>query len=452
MRGRGGVGQAVQPLDDRPVRHADAQRQPAAAERLRGGRLLGQRQRVPRVGRHHADPELDARGGRAGDGERGQRVVRAGEVHRPGRREPLVLGPPGLGHDLGRGAGPTTDVTADGHADAHADEHRRPAPAAAMSARDEPAGPGPSAGLRDRGGGRAVTSSQRPSRRSAGSTIQLPPTAGTAGSARYSPMLSAFTPPEGMNDILVNGAASARIAAGPPSRPAGKNLTSSRPRAEAAIRSLAVATPGSAGTPSRAALLHHVDRQAGADDEPGTGLHHLVDLVRDQDRARSDVHTGQGREAADRLEAGVGTQCDLDDVDPAGEQRLAQGERLLGVVEHDNGHDGASVEQGQVGHGAPRRRCRRRLQRTTSSGPALIRQLVAGGQALPVTRHTADGGPEGVAHPQALGDRTVGNGLAEVAGDEGVAGTDGVDDDDRPGRAPGAPRRRPGPAHRARRA
>ena len=155
-------------------------------------------------------------------------------------------------------------------------------------------------------------------------------------------MLSAFTPPEGMNDIRVNGAASARIAGGPAQQAGREELDLVEAEGGGGHQVAGRRHPGQRGHAQRAAALHHLDRQAGADDEPGTGLHHLVDLVRDQDRARSDVHAGQGRETADRLETGVGAQGDLDDVDPAGEQGLPQRERLLGVVEHDDGHDGAS--------------------------------------------------------------------------------------------------------------
>ena len=60
-------------------------------------------------------------------------------------------------------------------------------------------------------------------------------------------------PSNNLKAMRVNGAASARIAAGPPSRPAGKNFTSSSPSETAVINSLAVATPGSARRASIAA-------------------------------------------------------------------------------------------------------------------------------------------------------------------------------------------------------
>ena len=151
-----------------------------------------------------------------------------------------------------------------------------------------------------------------------------------------------------MNDMRVNGAASARIAAGPPSSPAGKNLTSSRPSDTAVISSLAVATPGQRGDAAGPAPRDDVDRQAGADDEPGPGVDDLVDLVGDQHGTGADMHAGQPGQPADRLEPRVGAQGDLDDVDPAGEQRLAERHGLVGVVEHDHRDDRAPAQQGRA--------------------------------------------------------------------------------------------------------
>ena len=196
-------------------------------------------------------------------------------------------------------------------------------------------------------------------------------------------MLSAFTPPEGMNDIRVNGAARARIAAGPPSRPAGKNLTSSSPRAAGGHQVARRGHPGQRGHAQRPAALHDLDRQAGADDEPGPGLHDLVDLLRDQDRAGADVHAGHVGQPADRLEPGVGAQGDLDDVDAAGQQGLAQraapapGGRARRPARRGSGRAACSswrsprvADDGASSHDVLRVRS--------------LRQLVAGGQALPV--------------------------------------------------------------------
>src|SRR5207342_1088549 len=82
-------------------------------------------------------------------------------------------------------------------------------------------------------------------------TSQDPPTARTDGSARYAARPSAVMPPVGTNRTPLNGAANALSAARPPEASAGKNLTASRPASRAAWISVAVATPGSTGTPER---------------------------------------------------------------------------------------------------------------------------------------------------------------------------------------------------------
>ena len=66
-----------------------------------------------------------------------------------------------------------------------------------------------------------------------------------------------------MKDMVVKGAIRARIAAGPPNRPAGKNFTSVNPRLIAVISSEDVATPGRAGTP------RSVERLITSTDSPG---------------------------------------------------------------------------------------------------------------------------------------------------------------------------------------
>src|SRR5665648_1069997 len=79
-------------------------------------------------------------------------------------------------------------------------------------------------------------------------TIHEPPTAATAGTARYYARFLGPTPPVGTNRTPPNGAASALIAAGPPEVPAGKNLTVVTPSSSAAWTSVAVTAPGSAST------------------------------------------------------------------------------------------------------------------------------------------------------------------------------------------------------------
>ena len=150
-----------------------------------------------------------------------------------------------------------------------------------------------------------------------------------------------------MNDISVNGAVRARMAAGPPSSPAGKNLTSVNPRPTAVISSEAVATPGNAGTPSSADRASTGDGQSRADDELRAGVDDLVDLRGDQHRPGADLEVGQRRrEDPDRLDPRRGPQGDLDDVDAAGEQRLTERQCLGRIVDHHDRHDRASGQQG----------------------------------------------------------------------------------------------------------
>ena len=106
-------------------------------------------------------------------------------------------------------------------------------------------------------------------------------------------MLSTLTPPDGMNDIAVNGAASALIPAGPPSRLAGKNLTSVRPEADRRHELGGGRDPGQGRHPEFFRARPDIDRQSGADDEPGAGVDHLVDLLGHQHRTGADVQVGQ---------------------------------------------------------------------------------------------------------------------------------------------------------------
>ncbi len=57
-------------------------------------------------------------------------------------------------------------------------------------------------------------------------------------------------------------------------------------------------------------------------------------------------------------------------------------------------------------------------------GVESLRQLIPGGQALPVPADLADGGTQRVAHPEAVGDPATRDDLAEVARDEGIARAD----------------------------
>ncbi|HEX9358431.1 MAG TPA: hypothetical protein VF933_32035 [Streptosporangiaceae bacterium] len=100
MRGGLLAGEAVQVLDDRPVRHAHAEREAAAAERLHGRGLLRQRQRVPRVGRHDPHAEADPAGPGACHGQHAERVHAAREMDGPGGPEPLGLGRHHVTHDV----------------------------------------------------------------------------------------------------------------------------------------------------------------------------------------------------------------------------------------------------------------------------------------------------------------------------------------------------------------
>src|SRR6478672_10133878 len=144
-------------------------------------------------------------------------------------------------------------------------------------------------------------------------------------------MLSAFTPPDGMNDISVNGAVRARMAAGPPSRPAGKNFTSESPRPTAVISSEAVATPGNPGTPSSS------DRANTATDRPGLTTNCAPASTTSSTCAGTSTDPERGqrrREDPDRFDPCGGSQGDLDDVDAAGQQGLAEWQGLGRIVNH----------------------------------------------------------------------------------------------------------------------
>ena len=91
------VGQAEHVLDHPVVRHAQPERQPALAHRLGGERLLGQRDRVPRLHRHDRGADLDAGGLRAHQRGRGEGVEVVGDLRDPHRRQAGLLGPAGVG-------------------------------------------------------------------------------------------------------------------------------------------------------------------------------------------------------------------------------------------------------------------------------------------------------------------------------------------------------------------
>ena len=78
-------------LDHQLVREADAEDEPAAADGLRGERLLGQRDRVTRVRRDDRRAELDARHLAAHDRE-GHERVHPEDLGEPEGREPVVGG------------------------------------------------------------------------------------------------------------------------------------------------------------------------------------------------------------------------------------------------------------------------------------------------------------------------------------------------------------------------
>ena len=100
VRAQGGdrplVGQAEHVLDDPVVRHAQPEREPAIADGLGRQRLLGERDRVTRLHRHHRGADLDAGG--LGTDERGgrERVEVVGDLRDPHRGEAGVLGPAGV--------------------------------------------------------------------------------------------------------------------------------------------------------------------------------------------------------------------------------------------------------------------------------------------------------------------------------------------------------------------
>ena len=168
-------------------------------------------------------------------------------------------------------------------------------------------------------------------------------------------MLAGLTPPDGMNDMVVKGAVSALIAEGPPSSPAGKNLTSFSPSSMAAINSEERGDTGQGRHVEFVRSADHGGGESGGHDESGAGPNHLVDLLGEQDGSGTDLEIGEVGEDTDRLESGAGSEGDLGDGDAAGKQGFAQGHRLGRVVEDDHRHDGASGQQrrwssGNSGH------------------------------------------------------------------------------------------------------
>lgn len=82
---------------------------------------------------------------------------------------------------------------------------------------------------------------------------QLPPTHATEGSASQVTAVAGVMPPVGQNRTPPNGPPNARRVAKPPAASAGKNLNRAYPNSRPRMISVAVATPGSRGTPRCAA-------------------------------------------------------------------------------------------------------------------------------------------------------------------------------------------------------
>ncbi len=119
--GRMLVGQPEHLVDHPVVRHAQAQGQPAPADRLGREDLVGERDRVARLDRDHRGADLDPGGPGPDEGCGRQRVEVVGDLRYPERRESGVLGPLGVvQHPLHLG-GVAAPLGADHHADPHAE-------------------------------------------------------------------------------------------------------------------------------------------------------------------------------------------------------------------------------------------------------------------------------------------------------------------------------------------
>src|SRR5690606_6988402 len=85
---------------------------------------------------------------------------------------------------------------------------------------------------------------QLPSARRRGATIQLPPTARTAGRSRYPDRRDGVIEPVGRNRMPRMGADTALRYAAPPALSAGKTFWTANPASWAAFISVGVSTPG----------------------------------------------------------------------------------------------------------------------------------------------------------------------------------------------------------------
>ena len=113
------VGEAEHLVDHPVVRHTETKAQPALAHCLRGQRLLRQRDRMPRLHRHHRRADLDARGLDADDGRGGEGVELVGDLRNPHGGEPGILGPTGIGAEPFHLGAVAASLRAQHHADAH---------------------------------------------------------------------------------------------------------------------------------------------------------------------------------------------------------------------------------------------------------------------------------------------------------------------------------------------
>src|SRR6478752_2876941 len=214
-------------------------------------------------------------------------------------------------------------------------------------------------------------------------------------------MLSALTPPDGMNDISVNGAVRARMAAGPPSRPAGKNLTSVNPRPTAVISSEAVATPGNAGTPSSA------DRASTGTDNPGLTTNCAPASTTSSTCAGTSTEPAPtwrlGRAAARIRIASIPAAVrkvisttstpPASSASPSGTAWAASWITTTGTIGHL-----VSSDCELICFSFP---SEFRASSDDVAGQALLVQVVPGGEPLPVAGDLADGPAEPVAHGQA---------------------------------------------------
>ena len=143
-----------------------------------------------------------------------------------------------------------------------------------------------------------------------------------AGGTR--PRCALPTPRSGRSEPRGTAPASAAMSAAPPRGSAGKSLTASRPSASARASSVAVAMPGSTGTPARGSARRPRSSSAGQTTNCAPAASASSSCVDGQDRAGTDDELRAGELRDDRVGRGLGAERHLDRRRAAGGERCRQ--------------------------------------------------------------------------------------------------------------------------------